>query len=141
MVQRNLTHFLFFGLFFCYSCGNNAERNGGSFVKENPFVKLGPDESRLKITAENYSFFPDSIIVTRNKLLKIFLVNKSDNYHNIRFVLPSGEVELPKAVAPGHQDSLILSVPDQEGVFSFYCPVASHDKKGMEGSLVVLNVD
>lgn len=141
MLKRILTYFLFFGLVFCYSCGNNGERQGTNFVNDNAFVKLASDESSLKIMAENYSFFPDSIVVTRNKVLKVFLINKSDNYHNIRFDLPSGVVELPKDVAPGQRDSLLLTVPDEEGVFRFYCPIASHDEKGMEGNLVVLNAD
>lgn len=91
----------------------------------------------VTVEATNFKYEPAEIKAAPGEKLKVTLVNKGESGHSIGIRLPSGDKELEKIVAAGKSGSMIVTAPDKEGSYPFYCPVGNHEDKGMKGSLVV----
>jgi plastocyanin len=92
---------------------------------------------RVTVEALDFEFDPSTIKVKPGQKVVVTLDNKGDAPHNIEFELPDGEVELENVVQGGESAELTFTAPDEEGTYTFYCPVGNHLDRGMEGDLVV----
>lgn len=92
---------------------------------------------RVTVVAENMDYDPGAIPARPGQRLTITLINNGNHPHNIEFELIGGEVMFQQAVPPGQSRTLTFTVPTQSGRYIYYCPIANHRKRGMEGHLIV----
>lgn len=91
----------------------------------------------IRMIAANYDFDPSTITVRPGQTVEITLVNNGDAPHSIDVEMPQGEAVLEQPVAPGQSQTLTFTAPEQPGRYVFYCPIADHRERGMEGHLIV----
>lgn len=110
-----------------------AEReSGGSDM-------LGQDDyaQEFDVVAQDMQYSPNEIRVDAGRTVRINLVNRGDEEHNIEVELPNGERELDKNLQPGEQGTLEFLAPTDTGTYTIYCPVKDHKDHGMTGRLIV----
>lgn len=91
----------------------------------------------IEVVAENMRYNPSQIRVRPGQNIRIVLVNRGSEEHNIEFELPDGERELEQNVQPGNRGTLEFTAPTQPGTYTVYCPVDDHQEQGMTGQLIV----
>jgi plastocyanin len=89
----------------------------------------------VPVTASEFAFAPDEIFAAPAEELTIELANTGAFPHNIVFVLPDEEVG-SETVGSGESTSLTFDAPGV-GDYTFYCAIADHRERGMEGVLRV----
>ncbi len=92
---------------------------------------------RVEMVADRMEFIPNELTVRPGQPVRVELENEGTVPHNIEFELPAGEVELQQNVAPGETKVLQFQAPEKPGTYTFYCPVANHEERGMTGKLIV----
>jgi plastocyanin len=114
------------------------ERNPLERVERGRYSRTGrPPDRTVTVIASGMDFEPSRIDARPGEKLLIQLINKGEAAHNIEFELPTGEVELDENVAPGRSGSLMFVTPAEPGSYTFYCPVANHHERGMQGKLII----
>lgn len=129
------------------SCGESSRKEAHEEVVQEERtegdVPLGLEttESRMareiEVVAENMQYNPSQIQVQAGEEVRIRLINRGDEEHNIEFELPGREEELEENLQPGERGTLSFTAPDQPGTYTIYCPVEDHKDKGMTGQLIV----
>lgn len=128
--------------FSCGETGNNQDRvDEDVLVQTEEAVDLEDDRENvvkeIEVVAENMEYKPNELRASPGQQLRITLVNRAKENHNMEFELPDGEQELESPVQPGASASLSFKAPDQPGTYTIYCPVDNHREKGMTGTLIV----
>ena len=113
------------------------------------------DMQESRITARDYRFIPNDIIVKPGQKLRIVVINEGREKHNIEFDLKLWEsgkqgigsrgplpgntdrIRLSNDLNPGESGTVEFAAPSVEGVYFFYCPMENHRNKGMSGRLIV----
>lgn len=94
--------------------------------------------STVELAAHDYRFDPVELTTSPGEEMRVELVNKGEQPHSIEFHLEGeAEAELSSRVAAGETGSLTFTAPEKPGRYVYYCPVADHRSRGMEGTLVV----
>lgn len=132
---------------FTFSCddGRSSRQEAHEDVveteRENPTTMAGQEDpdyvQEFDVVAENMKFSPSEIRVDAGRTVRINLVNRGDEEHNIEFELPDGERELESPVQPGEQGTLEFRAPTTPGTYTIYCPIKDHEDHGMTGQLIV----
>ena len=86
----------------------------------------------VEVTANNYSFSPNVIVVETGQKVRIELISIQGTHD---WVVDEFDAATP-IVAAGAKNSVEF-VADQSGEFEFYCSVANHRELGMAGTLIV----
>lgn len=90
----------------------------------------------IRVTAKEYSFDPDRIVVTgKATLLRIKLDNRGTLAHNLKVLDSERELGGTPTFPAGERRGARLAVPP--GRYRFVCTVADHRELGMEGELEV----
>jgi plastocyanin len=90
----------------------------------------------IEITATNFKFTPSEFTVPVGRKIKITLINKAKEEHNIQFDLPDNhKLKLPKNLKAGESGSLEFVAPGP-GTYTFICPVDLHHTLGMKGKMI-----
>lgn len=147
--MKKLTY-LFTAALFCgmfTSCGESSRKEAHEEVVQEERTEgdvplgLNTTENRMardiEVVAENMQYNPSQIVVQAGEEVRILLINRGDEEHNIEFELPGREEELAQNLQPGERGTLEFTAPDQPGTYTVYCPVKDHKDKGMTGQLVV----
>ena len=133
---------LAFSSVLLFSCDNTSKPD----VQDREFEVVEQDQEieenaqqvkEVEVVAENMSYSPNEIRATPGQQLRVTLINKGKEEHNIEFELPEGDKELESPVQPGNRATLSLQAPQKAGTYTIYCPVKNHKEKGMTGKLIV----
>lgn len=138
----NLSVAILFAIIFA-SCDSSTTQTEGEVIEQET-VAEGTDQAmqnqqmqEIEVVAENMRYNPSQIRVQPGQQVRIVLVNRGQEEHNIEFELPDGEQELAQNVQPGNRGTLEFTAPTQPGTYTVYCPVENHREKGMTGELIV----
>ena len=105
-------------------------------------IQTNSDPQSVDIVVDSYSFKPDKITVTVNNPVELRLRSvTSINPHNFTLDYPEAGLEVNEDIGSG-KDTVVAFTPTKAGEYEFYCGkksiFANHKKKGMVGSLVVV---
>jgi plastocyanin len=87
----------------------------------------------IVISAQNYSFSPNTITVNKGDTVTIELKN-AGGFHDLKIDAPYNVAT--KRLQDG-QSETISFVADTAGSFEYYCSVGQHRQMGMKGTLIV----
>lgn len=118
------------GLKFTNSASKRKADFNSSLASKNPDQT---SESRVEITADEYSFTPQTISLKKGVLTEIVLKNIGNGTHNL--VIPGLNVET-ESIGPGEETSVEVT-PAKTGEFSFSCSISNHKELGMTGQVMV----
>lgn len=109
--------------------------------RENETDMLGQDNGdyaqEFDVVVQDMQYSPNEIRVDAGMTVRINLINRGDEEHNIEVELPTGERELETNLQPGEQGTLEFIAPADTGTYTIYCPVKDHEDHGMTGRLIV----
>ena len=123
---------------------------GGDGAGRAPGPPATPQDGVLAISAFEWGFAPDAIVLRRGEQVRIELENAGQVLHNLKIEelagddiesrssgpLSADEGELFVGAAAGDTGTLAF-VPQESGVFVFWCTIRGHRQLGMEGELTV----
>src|SRR5215211_3103449 len=109
-------------------CGGDDEDEPGRTVT------VGGDRA-VEVTAREYSFDPERIVVDGSGSLSIELRNDGDLAHNLRLLRDGREVDGTPTITSGRTTGLML--PLKRGTYEMLCTVGDHAELGMTGELEV----
>ena len=89
----------------------------------------------LTVTAHEYSFDPNRIVVGGAGAVRIVLRNEGDLAHNIHLERDGEDVGGTPSFAPGDSRSVRLDL--RPGTYELLCTVGDHAQLGMKGKLTV----
>ena len=89
----------------------------------------------LTVTAHEYSFDPNRIVVGGAGAVRIVLRNEGDLAHNIHLERDGEDVGGTPSFAPGGSRSVRLDL--RPGTYELLCTVGDHAELGMKGELTV----
>jgi uncharacterized cupredoxin-like copper-binding protein len=89
----------------------------------------------LTVTAHEYSFDPNRIVVGGAGAVRIVLRNEGDLAHNIHLERDGEDVGGTPSFAPGGSRSVRLDL--RPGTYELLCTVGDHAQLGMKGELTV----
>jgi uncharacterized cupredoxin-like copper-binding protein len=89
----------------------------------------------LTVTAHEYSFDPNRIVVGGAGAVRIVLRNEGDLAHNIHLERGGEDVGGTPSFAPGGSRSVRLDL--RPGTYELLCTVGDHAQLGMKGKLTV----
>ena len=89
----------------------------------------------VRVTAHEYAFDPDKIVVKGAGRLKLTLRNDGSLAHNLRILKGDEEVGGTPTFPPGQAKSGIVNL--EHGNYRMLCTVGDHAELGMTGTLVV----
>ena len=92
------------------------------------------DATELTVTANDFSFSPSDLVVTRGEAINIILVNEGAITHDLS--IPQLGIRI---VATAGQSSAAGLVPDLVGSYEVVCTFPGHAASGMTATLVVQN--
>ena len=122
MQQRNVMGLALVGVLAVAGCSSSSGSSG--YV-----APTGPPVKTLNISASNFSFAPNTLTAPAG----VIQVNlKSDGLHDVVIEgLPGFQVEATSGNTTSGKVKLA------KGKYTFFCDVAGHRAKGMEGTLTV----
>jgi uncharacterized cupredoxin-like copper-binding protein len=97
----------------------------------------------------DYDFVPREITAPAGAKIKLTLVNKGEQPHEVAFMLAGKEASPPFTLgdennvtwelelAPGAEQTITYQVPDQPGEYQMVCGIPGHLEHGMQGTLFV----
>ena len=89
----------------------------------------------LTVTARDYSFDPNRVVVDGAGAVRIVLRNDGDLAHNIHLERDGEDIGGTPSFAPGGSKSVRLDL--QPGTYELLCTVGDHAQLGMKGKLTV----
>jgi plastocyanin len=94
-----------------------------------------PANSSLRVTADEYSFDPSTIVVRGAGRLTLSLRNTGSLAHNLKLLRGEQEVGGTPTLPPGRTESTRLNL--EHGSYRIICSVGDHAERGMTGTLRV----
>jgi plastocyanin len=108
---------------------------GGDDSKQSSRTVTVDAGGTVKVTAREYAFDPDRVVVTGGGPLTIELENDGDLAHNIRVLGDGEEVGGTSSFPSGRTESATLRL--RPGKYELLCTVGDHADLGMKGELEV----
>jgi plastocyanin len=109
-------------------CGGGDEDEPSRRATVNP-------NSTLRVTADEYSFDPDRVVVRGAGPLTIRLRNDGELAHDLRLRRNGEDIGGTPIFPPGQTESARLNL--EHGRYEMLCTVADHAELGMTGELEV----
>ena len=97
-------------------------------------VTVGGDRA-VEVTAHEYSFDPERIVIEDSGPREIELRNDGDLAHNLRLRRDGREVDGTPTITGGRTTGVLL--PLERGKYELLCTVGDHAELGMTGELEV----
>jgi plastocyanin len=94
----------------------------------------GGGSSSVRISATDFKFTPDNPSVDKGTV-KFTLRNDGKATHALEVEGPSGEKKTP--VIEGGKTTALEVDLNEDGTYTFYCPVGNHEQMGMKGKVKV----
>jgi plastocyanin len=103
-------------------------------------ASTGPDGvQHVEITTHSFWFEPDRVVVTAGVPVEIRVRNGSLVVpHNFTCIAQAAEIGVKKDVGMLHGSGTVRFTPTHAGEYPFFCDKDAHAKKGMTGTLVVV---
>jgi plastocyanin len=117
-----------------YACAAALGGCGGGDDPPARTVTVAAGE-QLRVTARDYSFDPNRVVVQAGGRLKITLDNRGSLAHNIKVFDRSREIGGTDSLAGGERRSATVRV--RAGGYRLVCTVGDHEEQGMVGTLEV----
>jgi len=117
------------------SCSSGLDRP----VKEVTARTESDGVQRVDVRTHTYWFEPNRIVVKSGVPVEIHIHNASwITPHGFTCIAPDAGVETKKTVGFVGRTKTIKFTPKEPGEYPFFCQVFNHSKKGMKGTLVVV---
>jgi plastocyanin len=110
-------------------CGDDDDGGGGGRTA------TVPPGAQVRVTAEEYSFDPDRIVVKGAGRLRLTVENDGSLAHNLKVFRGDDEVGGTPTMPAGRTESGLVNL--EHGNYRFICTVGDHADLGMTGTLVV----
>ena len=94
-----------------------------------------PANARLPVIAKEYSFDPETIVLSGAGTLTLTLRNEGSLAHNLKLFRGDEEVGATPTLSAGRSDSTRLNL--EHGAYRMVCTVGDHEELGMTGALRV----
>ena len=119
----------------CLGCSSGLKR-----PVEEVTAKPGSDGvQHVKITAHSYYFSPNRVIVKAGTPVELTVKNTALFVpHNLTCFEKDAGIEVSENLGMFRGQKVTKFTPTTPGEYEFYCHVDSHAKKGMKGTLVVV---
>lgn len=91
--------------------------------------------ARVEVTETEFELDPAEAKVERTGTVAVEVKNAGEIVHALQIEGPAGEFGTAR-LQPG-QSEIIKADLSQAGTYTWYCPVADHRPRGMEGTLTV----
>jgi hypothetical protein len=103
-------------------------------------ARVEPDSvQRVRLVAHSYYFEPNRIVLKAHVPAELIIHNAALFVpHGFVCRAPEGGLDLKAKLGMFHGTKRLRFVPGIPGEYSFYCPVGSHMKHGMTGTLAVV---
>lgn len=103
-------------------------------------AQVGSDQiQRVKVIAHSFYFDPNRIVVKRGVPVELTVKNGAMFVpHNLSCEAQEAGIEVFADVGMFYGSKTVRFTPTQTGEFHFFCHVDGHAKKGMTGTLVVV---
>ena len=108
---------------------------GGDDSKQSSRTVTVDDGGTVKVTAREYAFDPDRVVVQDGGSLTIELENDGDLAHNIRVRRDGEEIGGTPSFPGGRTESARIRL--SPGKYELLCTVGDHAELGMKGELRV----
>jgi len=108
---------------------------GGDDSKQSSRTVTVDSGGTVKVTAREYAFDPDRVVVKGGGPLEIELTNDGDLAHNIRVRRDGEEIGGTSSFPSGRAESATVRL--QPGKYELLCTVGDHADLGMKGELEV----
>jgi len=93
----------------------------------------------VRIVAHSYYFSPNRVIVKAGVPVELTIKNSAFGVpHNLTCFEQDAGIELSEDLGMFRGQKHATFTPKEPGEYGFYCHVDSHSKKGMKGTLVVV---
>lgn len=106
----------------------------GGDDEEPPSPTTGAEQT-VRVSETEYALDPENPTVTVGTV-EFVVSNDGQVEHNLEIEGPEGEVEFEENLAPGDRRTLEADL-SEPGTYTWYCPVADHRERGMEGEITV----
>jgi plastocyanin len=120
------------GIGIYYFATSNIQNTPPSDSTQSKQTDVSSSEKTFTIIAENFSFSPAQITVSKGEKVKIIL-NNVEGYHD--FVVDEFNARTDRV--QGSTTTQVEFIADKTGTFEYYCSVGNHRQMGMKGNLVV----
>ena len=90
------------------------------------------DATELTVTANDFSFSPSELVVTRGEAINVILVNEGAITHDLS--IPQLGIRIVAAAGESGAEGF---VPDTTGAYDVVCTYPGHAASGMTGTLIV----
>jgi plastocyanin len=119
----------------CLGCSSGLKR-----PVEEVTAKAGSDGvQHVKINAHSYYFSPNRVVVKAGMPVELTIKNSAFGVpHNFTCFEKDAGIEVSEDLGMFHGEKVTKFTPTQPGEYEFFCHVGSHAKKGMKGTLVVV---
>jgi len=108
-------------------------------VKEVVAVTSSDQVQHVKVTAHSFYFDPNRIVVRRGVPVELNVSNSALFVpHDFSCESPEGGIEVDGSLGMFHGSKTLHFTPTQVGEYPFWCHVDGHAKKGMRGTIVVV---
>jgi len=113
----------------------------GTPTTTSPTTTSGGEESAgdpvatIEVEETEYELDPASPAVQSAGLVKFEVTNAGEIDHALEVEGPDGEVETEE-IAPGDTATIEADL-NKPGSYRWYCPIADHEERGMDGQIVV----
>lgn len=99
------------------------------------------DTLEVVLILRNFYFEPSRIVAEVGKPLKLTLKKRSGFLgiipHDFNLIAPEANLNVIKQKVTGGEGVTIIITPTRVGEYKFYCSKNGHEKKGMQGILIV----
>lgn len=113
------------------ACGNPKKVPVSSEIREG-LVR------QYSVIAKDFEFTPNQFYWRAGETIKVKFKNKGTVNHNFKF---EGTNISTKSIGADVEEVIEFTVPEEPGIYSFYCSIPGHRQKGMEGQIEVIVQD
>ena len=108
-------------------------------VREVTAVVGADSVQHVRVVAHSFWFEPNRIVVKAGKPVELRIKNAAFMVpHNLTCIAPEAGVEISQDLGMFRGAKTVRFTPTAPGEYHFSCHVGSHAKKGMTGTLVVV---
>jgi plastocyanin len=134
MRTRTLSAALAVGVLAIAGCGSDDDGGDGGGGGDTGGSSGGSSSSSVRMSATDFKFTPDNPSVDKGTV-KFTLTNDGKSPHALEVEGPSGEKKTP-VIQAGKRATLEVDL-NEDGTYTFYCPVGNHEQMGMKGEIKV----
>ena len=116
-------------------CGDDEQAGGAKTTTDKAAGPSGTPVATVEVSATDFKFTPANPGVQKTGIVAFELTNDGQTTHALEVEGPDGEVETDP-VEPGKSQTIKANL-SRPGRYTWYCPIADHRQRGMDGFVLV----